>query len=427
MRNNRPRYPTIINHYPTLPTMTVSTLTIDERQSKLEALASYSPETLAGSTVRELRQLVAGVVTAPNKFRKADLLSYIADLTADIRFARRIQQETAAIAAAELQERNQELEAAALSPASPDGYRAAAGITSVEDIIGRYLAALDAPTTLYGCSEEVDKLVTAADILAVKYCFEQQVCYQPTTRKSNTTKMFKALDEWQNSPESTFNIGAIKVAVMRFKKQVSAINKDQNIAITANYVADVKTRIDGRKYIKALPLLERAVTALENLSDYREVAVALALVTGRRMGEIMSSGVFKLSETPNHILFSGISKGRGSTAGNDSIEFDIPVLAEPELILKAIQYLIDGGYRPDDIKDVNRLYSKPLSRQMVKWSELSGQPMEYKSLRALYATVCFEKFAESTENENSYFAKILGHGEKDIATAFSYMVWNIID
>ena len=348
------------------------------------------------------------------------------DLTADIRTTRRIALEVAALEVAKTQEENAELKAAKLSPATPEGYRAALGIEGTEGTIETVKTELD---NVARTASDLEQLIELVDNIAFKYCFEQRVSYQATTRKSNATKMYKALDVWLESLSGNFADDDRKTVVARFKKMMGTLNYQQNIDIATSYKAKVKTRIDGRRDIAAQPLIDRAIKELENLSDYRNVAIALAIVTGRRMAEILAVGRFELSGTKNHLLFTGQSKTRGSTAGNSTEVFDIPVLAEPELILKAFEYLDNDKdkYRQETTEEVNKKYSKSLSRKMVVWSDFAGVTMEFKSLRALYASVCFERLAADTDNENSYFAKILGHGEKDITTAFSYMVWNIID
>ena len=406
--------------------MSTTTLTAPERQAKLETLATFDRITLDGSTVKELRELARGVVTNMTKLNKVEFVDHITDLTADIREANRIALEVAALEVAETRERNMELEAANLTPATPEGYRVALGIEGTNDTIETVKTELD---YVARTASDREQLIELVDNIAFKYCFEQRVSYQPTTRKSNATKMYKALDIWLESLSGNHADDDRKTAVVRFKKMMGTLYYQQNIDIAVSYKAKVKTRIDGRRDISAQPLIDRAISELENLSDHRNVAIALAIVTGRRMAEILAVGRFELSSTEGHLLFTGQSKTRGSTAGNSTEVFDIPVLAEPELILKAIEYLDNDSdkYRLETTEEVNKKYSKSLSRKMVEWSTFAGVTMEFKSLRALYASVCFERLATDTDNENSYFASILGHGEKDITTAFSYMVWNIID
>lgn len=404
--------------------MTVVTLTATECQAKLETLASIDPDILAKTTVRELRELVRGVVTSVSKLNKTELLDHIADRTAAIREANRIALETAAIGAAQLKERNAELEAAKLSPANTEGYRNALGIESFLDTIETVKTTLDAVARK---NEGFDHLCDAVDNVALKYCFEQSIAYQPTTRKSNNTELFKALDIWFKNLQGGAVDDDIKTTIARFKSKVGAINYDANKVISKEYRDSMKPRIDGLKDIAAQPLIDRAIMELENLSDYRNVAIAIAIVTGRRMAEIMAVGRFELSYKEGYLHFSGQSKTRGSTVANSTEIFDIPVLADPAIILKGIWYLEEGGYRLETTDDVNKKYSKSLSRKMVEWSEFAGVQMEFKSLRALYGSVCFQRFAVHPKKESSYLSEILGHGEKDITTSFSYMIWNVID
>jgi integrase len=402
--------------------MTVTTLTATERQTKLEALALIDQEILSETTVRELRDLVRGLVTNVTKLKKSELLELIADRTADIREANRIALETAAVEAAAAKERLAELEAAALSPATPEGYRAAAGIESFEDIIEKVKTDLD---KIVRTSNGFDDLCETVDNLVLDYCDDQRAYYEVKTRKSNNTRIFKSLDLWLQNLSGGAVDDNIKTAVLRFKAKVSKLNFEQNKTISIEYKAEVKKRFDGRKVIDADKLLTRAKNVIEMLEDYRDVSIALAILTGRRMAEIMAVGRFDLSDKQGHIRFTGQAKTRGSTAKNSTEVFDIPVLADPELVLKAFWYLDEGGYRLDFSDDVNKKYSKMLSRRMVEWSTFAGVEMTYKSLRAFYASVCYDRLSLPNDNENSYFARILGHGEADYTTAFSYMVWDV--
>ena len=77
--------------------MTVTTLTATEKQDKLEILAAIDSDILTSTTVKELRELVRGVVTNVAKLNKSELLDHIADRTAPIREAKRIALEVAAL------------------------------------------------------------------------------------------------------------------------------------------------------------------------------------------------------------------------------------------------------------------------------------------------------------------------------------------
>lgn len=404
--------------------MTVTTLTVTERQTKLETLAAIDGDILAATTVRELRKMVSGVIQNTSKLPKADLLDIIAERTADIRTANRIALETAAIEAAALKERNAELEAAKLSPATPEGYRAALGIDNVETTIEIVLKSLE---TVADSSKTFDKLLEEVDNIAFRFAFEQQCSYVATSRKANASKLYAKLETRILGLQGGLANENYQTAFTRFKKSLGSIRYQENKSISTDYRERRDAKVSKKTDIYSIPLLDRAIEVLDALADYRDVVIALALLTGRRMVEILATGRFELSDTPDHLLFSGQAKTRGSTAGNATEVFDIPVLASPELILKAIWYLEEGGYRLENTKDVNVKYSKPLSRQMVKWSELAEIEMEFKSLRALYAAVSYKRLGDTGKDDNTYYSEILGHGKLDITTSFSYMIWQVLD
>ena len=85
--------------------------------------------------------------------------------------------------------------------------------------------------------------------------------------------------------------------------------------------------------------------------EWRDVSCVLALVTGRRMGEVHLSGVFtQVSEY--EVAFSGQLKGKSRKVkvGERKLalrdyEFSIPTLVRAELVVKGIAWLEANGKR----------------------------------------------------------------------------------
>lgn len=411
--------------------MTVSTLSATERQTKLETLATIDAEILAGITVRELRKMVSGVIPSANKLVKSDLLDLIADRTTDIRQALQDAKQIALIAAEETQEKLAELTAASLSQATPEGYRSATGITSHQEVIKDVREQLESIAVLSEQKQDTPlAFTTKVGSVATNYLLLLNTCYAPTTRKSNVTEMNNALYYWVDGLGIDIYKDNKKNAVDVFKSSVKYSMNNLNKTISNDYLLAVKTRtdsLDDLKKVTSQPIIDRAVMALETLADYRDVAIALAIVTGRRMGEILSTLKIHGAEG-NILLVSGLAKAKTDKETANSKIHRIPVLASSELIINALAYLETNGRRLDKADEVNDKYGKTFSRHMAKWTEVIGVASNFKSLRALYAELCYKRYGSPEGRRKvNYLAEILGHSEKDLTTAGSYEVWNVID
>lgn len=434
LREEREKRPplTLIFYFIDLQQMTVTTLTATEKQSKLEILAVIDSDILASTTVKELREMVKGVVVNYSKLNKPELLDHISDRTAPIREANRIALEVAALEVAKTKERNMELEAAKLSPAKSAGWRAVYGNANHSEIMENVktnleLIALDSVNHLNHPLDFSTKL--GAEVS--KYLLLLARCYADSTQKSSVTEMNNFLNAWVESLQDDAFAENKKNAVSIFKYQVGKSMKSLCVNLYIENEAKVLAKIQyisDLKPVAAIPLLERAVTVLEKLTDYRDVAIALAIVTGRRMGEIMATlKVYDIGDNL-YVNVSGLTKAKSDKETALAKIHNIPVLASPALIIRALQYLEDGGFRMEIADDVNPKYGKTMARQLDKWQDVLGCKTTFKSLRALYAAICFERIGNAEGIKDLvYFAKVLVHSGSDLNTGHTYFVWNIVD
>ena len=208
------------------------------------------------------------------------------------------------------------------------------------------------------------------------------------------------------------------------------------IAINAANKVKVFEKVGNQISIDPSGLLKKAEDVLANpeAARYEDVAIALAIATGRRMAEIMASGKFEAIEGSNDtLLFSGLTKARASKETKSVQKIVIPTLVDSELVLKAIKVLEDNKRRLDDPDAVNQKYAKPMSRQVkANWLTIANPDLSddirevftFKSLRALYAAICHESRAGDIDKD-LYFSRILGHDANDLTTAQSYKIWKL--
>lgn len=130
-------------------------------------------------------------------------------------------------------------------------------------------------------------------------------------------------------------------------------------------------RSESASVIKALNLIDWAVGFLTNLNsqtkarEWIDVVVAIALLTGRRMGEVVSEGSFTETDNPNHLLFSGQMKGKTEDIAP---AFEIPVLGLPSNIVKADQWLRDNNRKFPYNKRAT--FSKSISETMGRYDAM---------------------------------------------------------
>lgn len=181
-----------------------------------------------------------------------------------------------------------------------------------------------------------------------------------------------------------------------------------------------------------------AVLALAKQSlasdSYTQVAWGIALLTGRRSGEVLHFGTFtKIDEST--VLFEGQLKKR---QGTPSEAYPIPVLADADLIIEAVKRLRampevavfksgTGKYYDEEVKyselpkhkltlAINQRTNGVLNDRAKR---LMKDPSEvFKNTRGIYARYCSDYVRPHSEqwarfNEDQFLKAILGHESVD--------------
>ncbi len=185
-------------------------------------------------------------------------------------------------------------------------------------------------------------------------------------------------------------------------------------------------------------LVARALNVLRNADSSNPFALAAALiaVTGRRAYEIGCIGTLakrrrgRISKlltpaTGNTLVFSGQAKTRGADTAQTT-PYEIPVLADPGLVLRAFERLRKAYSLEADIGYIafNRGAGKRISeysRRLFADASPFRKPLNAKDLRAAYATIAFSWYAPKDVSLNVYVARILGHSHLDVKTSISYI------
>lgn len=411
----------------------MTSLTIQERQAKVELIATYTLEVLHKATVKELKDLCKGIVSTQG-LKKQDLITELMAVSKDQRDLITLQKEQQKIKNAEtllkLQEDQLKLQAAQLETLNAKERSLASrmviksvgvdqrSIRIVDKIVGLLASSMTLPEikdALYGLSSEE----VSSDIQR----------YAGSYIKSLKTDYKKALDTEVEKHQGTRYYRDLVLLVNFYKNTYEKGTSYITIALNEEYAKKVVEKVTNQVSIDPTTLLNYTKAVLAHPDEYRyeDVAIALALATGRRMAEIMSTGNFEVVDEYT-IAFSGLTKARFKKDEKSVAVINIPTLVPAKDVVKGIEYLTFLNRRID-IEDVNNKYGKAFLR-VIKghWLNISGLPSSdekvftYKSLRALYAEICYKNLG-GTVDKSLYYSKILGHDSNDLTTANSYKVW----
>lgn len=191
-------------------------------------------------------------------------------------------------------------------------------------------------------------------------------------------------------------------------RQREKVKQEQSTALNEK-LTEVKI-VDGNE------MIYRANQAIES-DHYADICCGLGLLTGRRPIEILYYGSFDREyKKSGHMLFSGQAKGK--MLMKDA--YSIPVLGGQQKIIDAFEKLrelktFDKGVTS---KGINNRTAATLNKHMER--VYKRDDLKFYDLRSIYARMCFDKFDTGKVSQGKYFARILGHGEKDVFTARSY-------
>lgn len=244
-----------------------------------------------------------------------------------------------------------------------------------------------------------------------------------------------------------------------FKKgangRVRKLGIKNKVDIQAQENQNVRQELGRDRVVEITPILKWAKDRVENLpilplknrdTSWREVALAVQLLTGRRIGEVQCTGKFQLVDSST-MLFSGQLKKREI----DDHQFEIKILMEAgELINPALEWLekterritpekfnsdplyerfrnkgmeahryVNGRYSKDLGTEVKRLIDRQVVLHSGQWVTpgVKGKGADVRVthlLRQMYAKCyvliwCSEYSASSLDVVSTMLGSVLGH------------------
>jgi hypothetical protein len=177
-------------------------------------------------------------------------------------------------------------------------------------------------------------------------------------------------------------------------------------------------------------VIEQARASLiSDTSNAYDLAVALALVTGRRMVEIFKEGVFIQSDRDDRVKFSGQVKAPlrveslvGSDEGVKS-SYEIPLLTSAVLVLKGLDRL--RRVKNCELLSKREVNAKYANGCNAGARRLLGEGRKFHDLRSAYAVTTFHCAQPHIWSQNLWVCRVLGH--YDLKNSITYSAVRVQD
>ena len=385
-------------------------LTAEQKQFKLNNLAELYTDTAIKMASRpELADWCEGIVPSIKSKRKDDLADALVEALKETR--ERIA--------------NQIAEA----PTATDHIAAERKILETEfedptpEVAGRLYKTL---AEIAQDANDADVLLNSVLTLVSRHVAREIKKYQPSSiknRKTRICKMLRANVEGETIFKKKIS-DTVEAFIRRYHKMLSEVIDEVN-TVTRTRVVDKgrnKSEVDGNG------CLEFARDALTKLDRWMDVSIALILATGRRMAEIHSTETVFTKVDDYTLSFEGQlkTKGRGDIGA-----FNIPCLVPADMVLAGVEYLGEQGklYSATEGLTVAEVVNAKVSVSLSRAIKANMTPFGinvYKDCRVVYAEICWETLANKAVIDKAhYFSNILGHSEKDVTTANSYIKFQV--
>lgn len=442
------------------------TLTIDQRQEKLEAIAKYDISVLQMSSDKELSELCRDLIPGFSKLNKAQKVDALLKLTEGARARLKADDDTQLpeITLDEIQGKREVTEEeieranASLVAIGYDGVRSNNPDHPTNLGVWFYKSLREQVAKLEmsdkSDAEYSKKLRLILGSIAAR--ITQNEASRPETktihgRKGRHNDIFNSMESCLITDVENRNIKLLEIAVEEIRESCySPIRTEINKASEKAKIAS-NARNESPDKITVLRYFKDAYETINNLDSEKvsreEIFVALAILAGRRPSEIYCSG--KFSPHSNHwITFEGQNKKKSKFVAGE--EFILPVFCKSELILKAIAKLEgmtdkhgepSGRYPLDEFneksiiesnKRADKKFSKPLSRYLKQ----KDYEFTCREFRAMYGEISYKLDSKSSEAkeihnlndpvQSAWFRRVLGHEETSDANA-AYTKFNVID
>jgi hypothetical protein len=397
-------------------------LTAEQKQAKLYSIAEqYTDATIKLASRSELEDWCEGLIPGLKQFRKDILSRDLIKLLKPVRAEMSIKAAESSTALEGVEEaiKGQKFE-----------YNDPAPGTAKNLFTKLRVIAID--------SDSKDEMKESVFKLTVAHVASEIKVYKDSTVKGRRTDIIKFLRVAVEEEESKLSKKDIEDTVEFFIRTYNQALYELTMSVHATTEKRLKETSRNLILVDGDKCLEFARKALTDLSDWRDVSIALITATGRRMAEIHHLHTVFTKIDEYHMSFEGQLKTNPKPQKEEEKEeqeaskvYDIPTVIPVDLILAGREYLRQEGKLFEAIPEakmtvsdvVNKRVSVQISRRVSAIAEKFGIK-QYKDLRAVYAEIAFQMHKPSRITKIAYFADILGHtlkdGEGNDSTSRSY-------
>ena len=263
----------------------------------------------------------------------------------------------------------------------------------------------------------------------------------PATQKLYVSKFRKALSDAIEQEEPNEER---RVQLLDDLKAIVKIEATVYEQINAEYRGKVVTNTRALVFVPNYQEIVKVARSWLEKESHEHCAIALMLLTGRRFYEVLVAGDFSPTTikvdrgkiTPTWRMdFSGQLKTREAEGSKFQTLFNIPTLAPVRQIMSAVDDLRSSRFGREAAitsQETVNTHINPLLNKLLRASKIAElwpekTELSIKSLRALYAEICYKHHAPAGIHKDAYFAEILGHQEGDMTTALSYVRFYLDD
>jgi len=268
-----------------------------------------------------------------------------------------------------------------------------------------------------------------------------KVIYKNERRGPNRAAVVKALQDIRFEHHAYYLLQPIYVWVRKIATSLDSEKRDNNvmsqIKINPNFALET-----------AEQLIKDSIEKKLNASKF-DLAIGIAIATGRRRTEIFKTAIFDAIETTpeGHVVFSGQLKTHDRALFDDLRPYVIPCLIDRNLVISGLELLRElqcddvVSYldkRGNEVK--HSVLEMPLSDQYHtnavgkfyshaandRIRSLFGTPaMEFRHSRDMYSEIGYDKYKKEGEGRSSFRTRVYGHAKGQSETGRAYEKFEI--
>jgi len=268
-----------------------------------------------------------------------------------------------------------------------------------------------------------------------------KVIYKNERRGPNRAAVVKALQDIRFEHHAYYLLQPIYVWVRKIATSLDSEKRDSNvmsqIKVNPNFAIET-----------AEQLIKDSIEKKLNASKF-DLAIGIAIATGRRRTEIFKTAIFDAIETTpkNHVVFSGQLKTHDRALFDDLKPYVIPSLIDRGLVMSGLELLrklqcddvvsyldkrgneVQYGVLEMPLSDqyhtnaVGKFYSHAANDRI---RSLFGTPtMEFRHSRDMYSEIGYDKYKKEGEGRSAYRTRVYGHAKGQSETGRAYEKFEI--